>query len=204
VASEVDIVNTSLSHIGQDAMVTAIDPPDGSGEAEHAARFFPIARDELLERHAWRFALTRASLAQLADNPSDIWSYAYGLPNACVRPLAVLLQGETDDRNAQEYTIETLEDGSQALLTNAPPGCALKFITRQADTAKFTPNFVVALSWRLAAYLAGPITKDLKLKKSCFDTSEAWLAVASGLDADSEKNNAYRTGFVPGHLQARQ
>ena len=203
-ASEVDIVNLALSHIGQDAGVTAINPPDGSAEAQHAARFYPIARGELLERHAWRFALTRASLAELADNPSTVWSYAYGLPNGCLRPLVVLLAGETDDTNGQKFTIETLTDGSQALLTNAPPGAVLKFIMLQTDTAKYTPMFVTALSWYLAAYLAGPITKNLPLKKDCLVTAEAYRALAAALDADSENNSPHGDSRVPPHLKARQ
>jgi hypothetical protein len=111
--------------------------------------FYPIARDELLEKHAWRFALTRETLAAARDSTRPTqWSYAYAIPNGCVRPLAVLLQGEIDDNGPQPYEIETAADGQQILLTNAPAGATLKYIIQQTDTTKFTPLFVVALSWR--------------------------------------------------------
>jgi hypothetical protein len=194
-----------MSHIGQDAAITAISPPDGSAEAQHCSRFYPIARDELIEKHAWRFALTRASLASLSSNPSTQWAYAYALPNGCLRPLSVLFPNETDDTNAQPFTIETLaSDGStQVLLTNVASAW-LKYIIGQTDTTKFTPNFVVALSYRLASYVCGPITKDLKMKEGLYKISEAMRLDAAALDAESTQNDAYVPGFIPGSIKARQ
>ena len=59
-ASEVDICNLALSHLGDTATIASLDPPEGSAQAEHCARFYPIARDSLLEMHAWGFATSRA------------------------------------------------------------------------------------------------------------------------------------------------
>jgi hypothetical protein len=203
-ASDVDICNLALSHIGQDANITSISPPDGSFEADKAAMFYPIARDELLEKHAYRFALRRETLAAFASNPSTQWSYAYAIPNKCLRPLAVLLVGATDDSAPQPYDIETAADGQQILLTNAPAGATLKFIMQQTDTTKFTPLFVVALSWRTAAYLAGPITKDLKQKDGCLKISEAYALDAGASDANSRYSNVQTESRVPAHMKARE
>lgn len=202
-ASEVDICNLALSHIGQDANITSISPPDGGFEADKCAMFYPIARDGLLEKAAYRFALRREALTEFADNPSTQWSYAYSLPNACIRPLAVLLEGAIDDTAPQPYDIETMADGQMILLTNAPPGATLKFIMRQTDTTKYTPTFIEALSWRVAAYISGPITKDLKLKAECFKASEAFRLDAEKLDADSRYSEIHSETRVPAHLQAR-
>ena len=46
--SEVDICNLALGHLGDSATVATIDPPEGSAQAEHCARFYPIARDARL------------------------------------------------------------------------------------------------------------------------------------------------------------
>jgi hypothetical protein len=190
--------------MAHDVVITAINPPDGSTEADKCATFYPIARDELLEQHAWRFALRRDALATLA-NPSLIWRYAYALPNNCIRPLAVLLAGSTDDKQGQSFTIELQADGvSPMILTNAPPGAVLKYIIQQRDSTKFTPSFVVALSYRLSSYLAGAIPKDLNLKASLYAQSETKRQVAAGLDAESEKNDAYGDSFIPAHLLVRQ
>ncbi len=48
-ASPVDISNLALSHIGAEALVSAIDPPDGSREAGLCAQFWPLVRTEVLD-----------------------------------------------------------------------------------------------------------------------------------------------------------
>ena len=63
-ASEVDICNLALGHLGDNATVSSISPPEGSAQAEHCARFYPIARDALLEMHNWNFAM-RLSLIHI-------------------------------------------------------------------------------------------------------------------------------------------
>ena len=67
-ASEVDICNLALGHLGDNATVSSISPPEGSAQAEHCARFYPLARDALLEMGYWNFAMRRVALAQLTMN----------------------------------------------------------------------------------------------------------------------------------------
>ena len=74
-ATETDISNLALSHFGQDASIDSIDPPDGSVEAEHAQRFLPIARDEILEAFPWSFAKRRATLAELVFVAADCCAF---------------------------------------------------------------------------------------------------------------------------------
>jgi len=71
-ASDVDLGNLMLSHLGDDATVTNLNPPEGSSQAEHVAVFFPIARDSLLEMHNWNFATRRAPLAETDLPEGDI------------------------------------------------------------------------------------------------------------------------------------
>ena len=44
-ASVADICNMALGHLGDSATVASIDPPEGSAQAEHCARFYPMVRD---------------------------------------------------------------------------------------------------------------------------------------------------------------
>lgn len=191
-----------MSHIGQDASIVSIDPSDGSAEADHCARFYPIARDQLLEVHAWRFATTRASLAELAVNPSVQWAHAYSLPNSCVRPLAVLLPDATDDSAPQPYKIETDVDGASMILYTNVENAWLKYIIRQANTTMYSPLFVIALSYLLGAYTCGPISKDLKLKQGLEQIALAKALDAMAKDADSEFDDSIKN-YVAAHLQVR-
>jgi hypothetical protein len=134
-ASAVSICNLALSHLGDTATVSAIDPPEGSAQAQHCARFYPIARDALLEMAAWNFATKRATLAELT-NTSTEWLYAYALPSGCINLLAVHPADATDDYSPdgstdytpKPFTIEINDD--QATASSSPT-----YQTRRRATA---------------------------------------------------------------------
>jgi hypothetical protein len=178
VASETDICNLALAHLGDSATVSSIDPPEGSAQAEHCARFYPIARDALLEMHDWGFATKRAILAQLS-NPSSQWAYCYAQPSDLVNTISVLDRYATDDTSVgmsyptawgeapmtnggvytpQAFQLETADDGTDILYTNQA-NALLRYVARVTDTTRFSPLFIQTLSWSLAAMLAGPVIK---------------------------------------------
>ena len=68
-ASDTDICNLALSHLGDEASVVTIDPPEGSPQADHCARFYPIARDSGLQMTAASFGHRRAGLGLVAAAP---------------------------------------------------------------------------------------------------------------------------------------
>lgn len=165
-ASPVQICNMALSHIGSEARVASISPPDGSVEAGHCATFYDLARTELLEPGSWPFALKRAQLAQV-DNPSTVWAYAYAKPANCMRPLRVLRPSisinvftqdnvvdlRADDRDSAVFDVE-----GEVILTNQPEAVLL-YVQDVTDSTRFPASFTSALSYLLASYLAGPIVK---------------------------------------------
>jgi len=104
--SEVTICNLALSHLGDTATVVSIRPPDSSVQAQHCSRFYPAARDALLEMAPWGFATTRVQLAQVqlptytdsqGNSCTGAWQYGYGVPADMVNVLAVLPAGALDD-----------------------------------------------------------------------------------------------------------
>jgi hypothetical protein len=153
-ASDVDICNLALSHFGQDANVTSIQTPDGP-DAEHCKRFYPIARDEMLEEFDWSFARKRATLAAVTNDRED-WAYKYAIPSDCLKERRALPEGYADNL---ADGIDCEKEGD-FLYTNEDV-TTLVYTKRLTDTTKFSPLFVSALSWRLASYLVGPITKDV-------------------------------------------
>lgn len=165
-ASVVQICNMALSHIGSEARVSSISPPDGSVEAGHCATFYDLARTELLEPGNWAFGLKRAALAQVT-NPSTIWAYAYAKPADCQRALRILrpsiaitvftqdlvVEPHTDDRDSAPFDIE-----GQVILSNEPDA-VLVYSQDVTDSTKFPASFTSALSYLLASYVAGPLIK---------------------------------------------
>lgn len=199
-ASSVDICNLALAHLGDEATVSSILPPEGSAQAEHCARFYPIARDVLLEMHDWRFASRREVLAEVT-NTLDSWAYAYALPNGCLAPRAVLMPESTDDTDTQDFIVETDDVGNLVLYTNVETA-TLRYTVLVTDTTKFTPLFINVISWLLASYLAGPVTKDPKVKQVMYQMFNVELGKAAAADANARKSNPY-TDFTPGSIAAR-
>lgn len=210
-SSEVDICNMALAHLGDSALVVSINPAEGSAQAEHCQRFYPIARDALLELHDWRFASTRAPLA-LAVNPTNQWQYAYARPANAVRVLAILdtdapddyaqsfaLAGsvpllENDTRSIytpQKFVEETGADGSPIILTNMINATA-RYTRLVTDTARFSPLFRDALAAYLASYLAGPILKGetgIKIGANMMQIAMGKLALAKLSDAGQQRQD---------------
>lgn len=217
-ASEVDICNLALGFLGDSATVSNLSPPEGSAQAGHCSRFYPIARNSLLELHPWGFASKRVALSLLSTAPTNSWEYAYAVPADAINLLAVLDPEALDDYSAglelngnpgmvppaagsytpQPYTIETL-NGADVLLTNQE-NAVLRYTALVTDTTKFPPLFTEALAWLLASKLAGPLLKGdggVKMAQSCLKQFQAWYAQATESDANQRRTQvAQRTPWM--------
>jgi len=193
-ASEVDICNLALGHLGDNATVASIIPPEGSAQAEHCARFYPIARDSLLEMHQWNFATRRATLAQVTNNWSQ-WAYAYAPPNGFSDVIAILPPDATDDYvtigsyTPQPFAVETQDDGTEVIYTNQA-NAIIRYTALITDSTKFPPTFVMALSWHLASMLAGPVIKGdqgAAEAKRCTQMMAGYMSQVKESDANQRK-----------------
>lgn len=209
-SSVVQICNMALSHIGSEARVLSISPPDGSVEAGYCSTFYDAARTELLEPGTWRFSLTRVKLAQ-TNNLSTTWAYAYALPSTCMRPVRVLRAGagltvfnqdqasvfQPNDDDSAPFTVE-----GDVVYTNEPEA-VLVFVHDVTDTAKFTPSFKSTLSYLLASYLAGPIVKGVEGLRLGDAMRERAMALADIAAAASANASAVYNEPNPTILAAR-
>ena len=199
-ASETDICNLALSHLGDEATVVSINPPEGSAQADHCARWYPIALEALLEMHPWSFATKRAAGAPLAS-PATTWAYAYAFPSSAIQIISVLPYGAVSDSgngstySPQPFVVETLASGAKAVLSNAEQA-TLRYTVRVSDTAQFPPLFVQALTRLLASYLAGPVLKgETGRAESAAQLKGfgAWFSRAASSDASQQHMD--RTGL---------
>lgn len=206
-ASEIDVCNLALSHLGDTATIASIDPPEGSVQAEHCARFYPIARDAFLEMHDWNFITRRSALALLAAT-NDQWSYVYAKPNLMKKAIAVIPADAEGDYNSysdinydalplialetyspQPFCIETLSTGQEVILTNQEDA-VLRYTVSITDPTKFPALFTLALSYFLASLLAGPVIKGdagAAEAKRLLALAQSYAAVGAVKDANQQK-----------------
>ena len=208
-ASVVQLCNMALSHIGSEARVSSISPPDGSVEAGHCATFYDLARTELLEPGSWSFSLKRQALAEVT-NVSTAWAYAYTRPSDCLRALRVLRPGSTltvfnqdelnyspNDQDSANFDIE-----GEVLYSNEPDA-VLIYVRDVTDSTKFTPTFVAALGFALAHYVAGPIIKGNEGTKIGDAMRQRAMAMADLAAASSANSSSTEHVFKASQLVAR-
>lgn len=183
-ASVEDICNLALSHFGQAADITALD--EGSVEADLCQRFYPVALNELLEEFDWSFARTRGTLAELTNDRED-WAYRYQRPSDCLKERRFLPDGYSSEMDE----VARWQREGDNVYTDEELG-VLVYTRLLTDTTKFSPLFTVALSWRVSAYIAGPITKDqsgqtaLRLR----NVADGMAERAKTSDANMDRNRA--------------
>lgn len=203
-ATEIDICNLALAHLGDDATIASINPPEGSAQAENAARFYPIARNTLLESHTWNFASKRASLAT-TTNTTEQWEYVYVAPADMMTPLAIISPTAQNDYStrmssgdtpggitsnysptivAGHYTPQQFAVEGIYIYSNQE-NATLRYQSLITDSTKFPPLFVLTLSWHLASMLAGPIIKGdqgMAEAKRCAQMMANYLSTAKQQD----------------------
>lgn len=198
-ATSIDIVNMALSHLGNKANVVSIDPPDGSAEANWAARFYPQAVYATLELGDWSFARTRAALASVTAL-GNVWAYAYEKPADCMRARRIM----TDSGTMLEDDSELFELEGTTILTNKADA-VLVYTKPLLDASKYPPSFVSTVSYMLASYLAGPILKGddgARASSALLKTARTYAASALASDGNQSKRNP-SAQYIPSSTQAR-
>ncbi|MGZ3184411.1 MAG: hypothetical protein ACXU8N_18395 [Telluria sp.] len=212
--SEVDICNLALASLGDDATVASLDPPEGSAQADHCARFYPMARDLVLDSHRWGFATRRVALALLSAAPPSAWRYAYALPGDMLNAISVLAPDALDDNGVgtpvfgscapvdqpgnytpQPFVTEIAADGTPVLYTNQV-NAVLRYAAQVTDPTVFPPTVVQGIAMRLASMLAGPVLKGetgIKAASLWGDRAEKWLAQAKESDANQQHQQVAQT-----------
>lgn len=181
-ASQVEIVRMALSHIADAARVQSIAPPDNSVAAQHAATFYPQARDEILEAAAWPFACRIESLTLSSDQPDpdvESWGYSYQLPDDHLRTLKVLLPGDKITSANQPYEERTDSTELDMLIFTDAEDARIYYIYREEQTGRYTPLFISALSYLLASYLAGPLVKGATGVRMANSLKQTYASVLS-------------------------
>lgn len=167
--SPTTIANLALSCIGIAQRVADIGSDD-SKQAVQANRWYPYARDFVLRKGLWPWA-TRHTTPGLAGGSSSTpynaeWQYAYRRPADCIKVLRVV-DPALGRRSSQPIPFALESDTESLLIMCDLPVAEIAYTARIENTSLFDPDFDTAVAWKLAAYLVGPLSLDVKLKLQC-------------------------------------
>lgn len=206
-ASVVDVCNLALSHIGDRATLSSIDPPEGSSQADHCAQFWPIARDEALTEYDWKFASHIASPAAIDESiqSNPVWTYAYAKPSDFLVAREMVFENDTIialEPGSPHFEMATLDDGTEVILSNYED-LSIRYTRRVNDPSRYPPKFVTAVSYLLASMLAGPVIKGRLGAQTASAMRAAWEKLASKAAVVSANQRHGVRSHTPAGLKAR-
>jgi len=172
--SETQIYNAVLDKLAEESVLSTTDE---KAVARWLNRNYPLQRDVLLQRHTWNFALARRMLAADSIKPEFEWSYAYTIPEDCIRVLPLTMDGK---RNSPQ--IAFIVEGTK-ILTNKSAPLPVRYIFRQTNTALFTPVFVDLLAQILAANFSYWVTGKASFAKQLLDVANVSFLEAARIDS---------------------
>lgn len=205
-ANRIQICNMALGHLGEIGSISSIDPPEGSKYAEDCAQFYPMARDLAFAEapRGFHFNTTRAPLA-LSGTPPSSWEYSYTWPADVLHPLAVLFpEYVTDEMRSQPFVTETT--GTKRYIYTDVEQAVLRYTFKQTDEATWSDAFAMAVSYRLAALLAGPIIKGSKgidVSQGMLRLFQDALQLAMAQDGNAQYSDEYRNFVSAGEMARR-
>lgn len=192
--------------------MVAINAPEKSTQAELCSRLYPTAVSALLDMHDWSFATKRKVIPELSDEEGFGWRKVFQLPSDALRIISVkdygvaLIDrrfvrwvGSFPDHDPVQADFEVKDAKLYADVNSA----AVEYISSNVDVSRFTPTFVVALSYFLAHQLVGARVKGKEgqtLAQSLYKQFQIALSVAKTKDAAQRQNMIH---FVPSWIKAR-
>ena len=186
-----EIANLCLSHLGVGKEIANIET-ENSQEANACRRFYEISRTATLRDFPWPFATKQITLALIEADPTTEWAYSYRYPTDCIK-LSRIPSGIRNDSRQTRVPFRVSRDISGRVIYTDEASAKMEYIYDEKDSERFTPDFVLALSLRLAAYIAPRLTSgdpfklgERALKLYIFEITRA-QATAVNEQQDEEK-----------------
>ena len=185
--TDVDICNIALAYLGDEATVASINPPEGSAQADHCARFYPLAKRELLESFPWSFALRSETLAKY-EVPKEAKYFDYAMPADCARLVDVRAEEYQPVTNRWRHVqFLTLSTGTRRFIRTMQPVAYAVFISTETAESDFSGAFAEALAWLLASKLAGALhggQGGAEMARNCLVQAQLKADIAKLQDAN--------------------
>jgi len=195
--TSIDVCNLALSHVRGQA-IQAFE--ERSNEAVQCKRFYQPALYATLEALDWGFARAYDLATQYAGLPKGIWTHAYVYPEDALK-----VRGFTNDMDVRPYArfeVGVIPSTNQRVIYTdlAAP---LVVYTRAIDNpAYFSPQFYMAFSHLLAAYLAAPIGRP-ELAKQQLDIYSRQILEAAASDLNEGIHDNVFEPRDPDWIEAR-
>lgn len=155
VSSETVICNLAISHLGSGKTIANVET-EKSQEAASCRIFFDLARDATLEDFPWSFATKIMALDLIEEDPNDEYDFSYRYPSNALKFIKIQ-SGIRNDNRQTRVTYKIGYDSTGKIIFTDQDDAIGEYIIRVSDVALYTQSFCIALSYRLAAFIAPQI-----------------------------------------------
>lgn len=186
-SSTTAIANLAISHLGIGKEIANL-ITERSAEAQACRRFYETARDITLRDFSWPFATKINALGLVEEDPNDEWGFSYRYPTDCLK-LRRILSGIRNDTRQTRIPYRVTRDESGLLIYTDAEDAELEYTINESDVGRFPPDFVMALSFLLAGYVAPRLTggDPFKLGNRALELYQFELSKARSSAANEEQ-----------------
>jgi len=181
-ASDVDIANMALAHIGSRSNIASL--TEDSKEARKINLFYNTALAATLEAHDWAFARKTEQLSE-SGTPPQTWVYQYAYPNLCAAVRAILPVDRTKTPIPFQVAHSDIAD-SKVILTDEP-AAKVRYTAFVTNTTMFSGAFVEAFSAKLASLVAMPLTGKRTLRDDAVSLFNMLIQTARAVNINEEE-----------------
>ena len=168
-SSKVEIVNLALSSLSA-KLLSDFDEDTENGNRIRAV--YDMAKDIMLAKHPWNFALKQAALALLDETPLYGFDSVFQLPDDYIRVVSI-----EDVTQAVKYKIK----GRKLYIDDTTVN--IEYVFRVTDPLEFSTGFIDAFADDIAQRLAFSITGSKTLAREAYQKAKFSLTVAKSQDA---------------------
>lgn len=186
-ASSTEICNLALSHLRVSKEIANLET-ERSQEAASCRAFYETARDATLRDFAWAFASKIDSLPLVEEDPNDEWAYSYRYPTDCLK-IRRILSGNRNDSHQTRQPYKVIQDSAGLLILTDKRDAELEYTIRADDSDRYPADFILAFSFRLAAYIAPRVTAGdpFKLGERALRMYQLEMSMAQASDVNEEQ-----------------
>jgi len=200
-ASETEICNLALGHLGAGKEIANLET-DRSQEAAACRRFYDDCRDATLRDFSWPFATKIAPLGLVTDSedddhPTEEWTYQYQVPSDSLMFRKIQSGTRNDSRGTKVPYRLAYGDSGTVVFTDKEDAVG-EYTIRVDDPLRYSSDFVMALSLRLASYIAPQVTGgdpfkmgDRALKLYEFEISKARASALNEEQPEQEPDSEF-------------
>jgi hypothetical protein len=172
-ATDLVLCNNALVLVGHD---TLADMTGTDRATLLLAQFYQQTVDEVLRAYTWNCATVRSAALTAGTTPTFGYDYKYILPTGCLR---VLKMSEED----YTFKVEGADVSSPAGYLVTDEGTAQITYINRISPAYMDPLLKAAISARLAAQIAFPLTNSTTIAEGMWKLYQAKIDEAQSIDA---------------------